>query len=38
MINDIDGEDIKFPVSKKDFCKIEKTYIFALICFVIKIN
>ena len=24
MVNDLDYEGIKFPVSKKDYCKIEK--------------
>ena len=24
MINNLDCEEIKFPVSKKDYCKIER--------------
>ena len=31
MVNDLDYADIKFPVTKKDFCKIDKKVIFALI-------
>ena len=38
MINDLDYEDIKFPVSAKDSGKIEKKTIFALMCFVMKTN
>ena len=38
MINDLDYEDNKFPVSVKDSDKIEKKTIFALMCFVMKMN
>ena len=38
MIDDLDYEDIKFPVSVKDSGKIEKKTIFALMCFVMKMN
>ena len=37
MINKLDYDGIKFPVSKKDYCKIDKT-IFVLMCFVIKVD
>ena len=38
MVNDLDYKGIKFPVSKKDFGKIEKRKIkLALMCFVMKI-
>ena len=36
MVNDLDYKGIKFPVSKKDFGKIEKRKI-TLMCFVKKI-
>ena len=37
MINDLDYAGIKFPVSKKEYCKIErKEIIFALMYFVMK--
>ena len=35
MINDLNYEGIKFPVSKRDYCKFEKK-IFALMYFVMK--
>ena len=38
MVNDLDYKDIEFPVSKKDFKKIEKKIIFALMCFVMKMD
>ena len=38
MVNDLDYEGIEFPVSKKDYCKIEKKKkILALMYFVMKI-
>ena len=37
MINDLDYEGIKFPVSKKDYCNIEKK-IFALMYFVVRVS
>ena len=30
MINDLDYEGIKFPISKRDYCKIEQKILFAL--------
>ena len=36
MINDLDYEGIKFPVSKKDFSNIEKKRIFAIMYFLKK--
>ena len=36
MTNDLDYEGIKFPVSKKDYCRIKDKIIFALIYSVIK--
>ena len=37
MVNDLDYEGIKFPVSKKDYSKIEQKIIFPLMYFVMKI-
>ena len=37
MINKLDYDGIKFPVSKKDYCKIERQK-FALMCFVMKVG
>ena len=37
IVHDLDYESIKFPVSRKDFGKIEKI-IFALMCYVMKLN
>ena len=38
MINKLDYDRIKFPISKKDYCKIERKTIFALMCFVMKVG
>ena len=38
MVNYLDYKGIEFPVFKTDFCKVEKKYIFALMCFAIKIT
>ena len=38
LANDLDYGGIGFPVQEKDFSKIEKTIIFALMAFVTKIN
>ena len=39
MINKLDYEGIKFPISKKDYCKIEReNAIFVLMCFVMKVD
>ena len=38
MINDRDYEEIKFPVSKKYYCRIESKTIFALKYFVMKMD
>ena len=38
MINDLDYEGIKFPVSKKNIAKLKDKTIFALISFVIKMD
>ena len=37
MINELDYEEIKFPVSKKDFAELKNKIIFALIYSVMKI-
>ena len=36
MVNDLDYNDIKFPVSKKDYGTIERIKASALMCLVIK--
>ena len=38
MINDLDYEGIKFPVSKKIIVKLKRKIIFALIYFAMKMN
>ena len=38
MINDLDYEIIKFPLSKKDYCGTERQTIFTLMYFVMKID
>ena len=38
MINDLDYEGIKFPVSKKIIAELKDKTIFALMCFVMKID
>ena len=38
MVNDLRYEGIEFPVSKKDFNKIEKKVIFVLMYFIMKIT
>ena len=38
LANDLDYSGIVFPVQEKDFSKIEKTIIFALMAFVTKIK
>ena len=38
MVDDLDYEEIKFPVSKKDYCRIERKKIFALMCSVMKMD
>ena len=38
MINDLNYEGIKFPVSKKDYCKLKDKTIFVLMCFVVKLD
>ena len=38
MVNDLRYEGIEFPVSKKDFNKIEKNVIFVLMYFIMKIT
>ena len=38
MVNDLRCEGIEFPVSKKDFNKIEKKVIFVLMYFIMKIT
>ena len=38
MVNDIDYEDIEFPVSGKDSAKLKGKIIFASMYFVIKIT
>ena len=38
LANDLDYSGIGFPVQEKDFSKIEKTLIFALMASVTKIN
>ena len=35
---DLDCDEIEFPVREKNFSKIEKKIIFALTCFVVKID
>ena len=37
MVNDLDYKDIKFPVSEKDYKKIEQKITFTLMYFVMKI-
>ena len=37
MVNDLDYEGIDFPVSKKDFSKIEKKTNICMMCFDMKI-
>ena len=37
MVNDLDYKDIKFPVSEKDYKKIERKITFTLMYFVMKI-
>ena len=37
MANDLDYKDIKFPVSKKDYKKLNKKTIFTLMSFVMKV-
>ena len=36
MINDLDYEGIKSPVSKRDYCRFEQKKIFSLMHFDIK--
>ena len=36
MVNELDYVDINFPVSKKDYCKIEQKNILVLMHFVMK--
>ena len=38
MINKLDYEDIKFPVSKKAIVKLKDKTIFSLKCFVMKVD
>ena len=38
MANYLDYKGIEFPVFKTDFRKVEKRYIFALMCFAMKIT
>ena len=38
LVNDLNYDGIEFPVWAKDFSKIKKRIIFALTCFVMKIN
>ena len=35
MVNDLDYEEIEFPVSRKDYLRLNKK-MFALMCFVMK--
>ena len=37
MINDLDYEGIKFPVSKKDYCRIAIQNNITLVCSIMKI-
>ena len=37
MVNDLDYKGIEFPVSKKDYSRIEQKIIFVLMYFVMKI-
>ena len=38
MINYLNYEGIKFPVSKKDYCRIERQNNTCLMCFVVKMD
>ena len=38
MINKLDYERIKFPVSKKDYCKIERQSNICINCVVMKVD
>ena len=38
MINDLDYESIKFPVSKRDYCKIELKNSICINAFLKKMN
>ena len=38
LVNDLDYEGIEFPVPKKDFGKIEKKIVFALMRFFMKMD
>ena len=38
MINDLDYEGVKFPVSKRDYCKIEKKNNICIIVFSYESN
>ena len=38
MINKLDYEGIKFPISKKDCCKIEKQNNIFINCFNMKVD
>ena len=38
MVSKLNYEGVKFPVSKKDYSKVEKQIISVLMCFVTRIN
>ena len=39
MNNDLNCEGIKFPVSKKDYCRLKRQKkIFVVMCFVVKMD